>query len=247
MEYLNQQIDESKLMTKDEVIQYLTAHGANYLIFSQLCERYVEEFDTDLIQVYRSGGDCQSSFYIMPVREGFLQLPYVQVDSRHYDVIAMELVELLDMETLQSLLKEWIASSNILRGALEDMITIEQNRLCQAIDVTQIIDRVNAEHNAYRAQALRLTNEQLYAKAHEIAIVEDIAHLVVVNSDRYTDDVQILYVLDQLTNGDGFLTVFLAWERLQESIDISSTDKAAHTLFDFCYDSRFYECMAETA
>ena len=246
MNYMNRQIDESKLMTKDEVVQYLTAHGANYLIFSQLCERYVEEFDTDLIQVYRSGGDCQSSFYIMPVREGFLQLPFVQVDSRHYDVIAMELVELLDMETLQSLLKAWVTSSDILRGALEDMIIIERDRICQAIDVDQITEHVNDEHNAYRAQALGLDKEQLYAKAHEIAIVEDIAHLVVVNSDRYTDDMQILYVLDLLTNGDGFLAVFLAWEREQESIDISTTDKAAHTLFDFCYDSRFDACMAAT-
>jgi len=246
MNYMDQQIDESKLMKKDDVIQYLTAHGANYLIFSQLCERYVEEFDTDLIQVYRSDSDCQSSFYIMPVQEGFLQLPFVQVDSRHYDVIAMELVELLDMETLQSLLKAWVTSSNNLRGALEDMILIERDRVCQSLNVAQITERVNDERNAYRAQALDLTKEQLYAKAHEIAIVEDIAHLVVVNSDRYTDDMQILYVLDLLTNGDGFLAVFLAWEREQESIDILTTDNAAHTLFDFCYDSRFDECMAAT-
>jgi len=244
MKYLNQQIDESKLMTKDDVIQYLTAHGANYLIFSQLCERYVEEFDTDLIQVYLS---CQSNFYIMPVQDGFLQLPFVQVDSRHYDVIDMESVKLLDIETLECLLKAWITSSDILRGALEDMIIIEQDRVCQSLNVIQITERVNDEHNAYRAQALDLTNEQLYAKAYEIAIVEDIAHLVVVNSDRYTDDMQILYVLNQLTNGDGFLAVFLAWVREQELIDISTTDKAAHTLFDFCYDSKFHERMAATA
>jgi len=170
-----------------------------------------------------------------------------EVDSRHYDVIDMESVKLLDIETLECLLKAWIASSNTLRGALEDMILIERDRVCQSLNVIQITERVNDERNAYRAQALDLTNEQLYAKAHEIAIVEDIAHLVVVNSDRYTDDMQILYVLDQLTNGDGFLAVFLAWVREQEPIDISTTDKAAHTLFDFCYDSKFHERKAATA
>ena len=107
------------------------------------------------------------------------------------------------------------------------------------IKIEKIIDRVTGEHSAFRAETLRLPAEQIYRKAHIIHVTEEMANLIIRNTDYYQDDKWILIILNQLTEGKGFLSAFLKWMRSLDSIDVSNVKLAADVLRKFCYDSKF--------
>ena len=124
MKYMGLQIDKSKLMKMDEVIDHLKTHGENYSSLGDLRTRYEEELGQDLVWNYQHCSDFFPGFFIMPVQEGFLSLPYDSVESDSFEIIAADKAVLLDVESLQFLLKEYRSYAEGLMGAMEEMIAI---------------------------------------------------------------------------------------------------------------------------
>jgi len=124
MMFMGHQIDKAKLMTMDEVVDYLKTHGENYSSLSDIRTRYEEEFGKDLIWNYQHCSDCFPGFFIVPVREGFLSLPYDSVESDAYEIIVADSAALLcaeDLQTLQELYRSYVEA---LLGTMDEMIAI---------------------------------------------------------------------------------------------------------------------------
>jgi len=111
-------------MAKDEVIDYLKTHGENYSSLSEIRTRYEEEFGMDPVWNYQHCSDFFPGFFIVPVQEGFLSLPYDSVQSDDFEVIVTDSAELLSAEDLHTLLGLYRSYAEELMGAMEEMIAI---------------------------------------------------------------------------------------------------------------------------
>ena len=124
MKFMGLQIDRAKLMAKDEVIDYLKTHGENYSSLSKIRTRYEEEFGLDPVWNYQHCSDCFPGFFIVPVQEGFLSIPYDSVDSEDFEVLIADSAELLSADDLQALLGLYRSYAEELMNAMEEMIAI---------------------------------------------------------------------------------------------------------------------------
>ena len=104
----------------------------------------------------------------------------------------------------------------------------------EMLDIEQIMDRVNEECNAFRAETQKLTGKQIYDKAYEIFLVEEMDFLICERLNEYEDEDDILSVLEQLIAAGGFLSVFMDWTLDQDSVDMSNVEKSYETLAAFC-------------
>ena len=104
----------------------------------------------------------------------------------------------------------------------------------EMLDIEEITDRVCEESNAFRAETKQLTGEEIYGKAYEIFIVEEMDFLICERLDEHEDEDDILSVLEQLIAGDGFLPVFMSWALDQDSVDMSNVERSYETLVAFC-------------
>jgi len=120
MKYMGLDIDRSKLMTMEYVIDYL--QDATYSEMSDLRDRYMEEFGQDLVWNYQDCGDFFPGFYIMPVQEGFLAIPYNSVEADEFEQIIADGIDLLSVKKLQFRLDRYRDYAMGLMSAMEDMI-----------------------------------------------------------------------------------------------------------------------------
>ena len=128
MKFMGLQIDRSKLMTKDEVIDYLETHGGNYSVLSEIRTRYEEDLGQDLVWNYQHCSDFYPGFFIMPVQEGFLSIPYDSVESDDFEIIVVDNIILLGADDLEILLRDYRAYAEGLMNAMEEMIAIAKRR-----------------------------------------------------------------------------------------------------------------------
>jgi len=102
--------------------------------------------------------------------------------------------------------------------------------------INQIIDDVAAEINAYREATQKLSGKEVYDKAFEIHLWEQMAFLISECSEDFEEDEDILSVVDQLSAGSGFLAAFVAWAMSQDSVDVTNTETTLDALERFCDD-----------
>ena len=131
MKYMGVKLEKSKLMTQAYVTDCL--QGANYSDLQELRDIYVETFGNDLVWNYQCCGDFFPGFYLMPVQEGFLAIPYNAVEADECEQIVAESIELLSAAELQFRLERWEAYANGLRSAMKEMIAITNGGQCHAI------------------------------------------------------------------------------------------------------------------
>ena len=106
---------------------------------------------------------------------------------------------------------------------------------CDAIIcIDKIQDAVADELKAYNEKIVKLSSSEVYKKAHDIHLVEEITYLISDCSEDYEDDTEILWALYNLSSEGKFLDEFLEWSSNVNSIDVSNAEKACDTLKDFC-------------
>lgn len=127
MKLMGVEIDHSKLPTKQEVLGYLEECGASDRQLAHFRERNYEAFGEDLIWNYPICDGEHFGFYIVPVQEGFLNLPYNALDEEEYELFVLEHVHTMDAEEFGFRMEEWKSYSNGLLNAMHDM----QNAICE--------------------------------------------------------------------------------------------------------------------
>jgi hypothetical protein len=104
----------------------------------------------------------------------------------------------------------------------------------EMLDIEQIINRIDGEITAFREKTKRLASKEIYDKAYEIYLAEQMAFLLCEYLDEYEDEHNILAALDQLIAGNGFLSVFVDRAMQLDFLDVSNVEKTAEALVAFC-------------
>jgi len=102
--------------------------------------------------------------------------------------------------------------------------------------IIEIIKRITAEINTYRKATQELPGEEIYDKAFEIHLWEEMAYFLCECSEDYEENDDVLTVLDQLTAGSCFISAFVNWAMSSESVDVTNTERTFYTLERFCED-----------
>jgi len=121
MKIAGTEIDKSKLMTKSEILDFLTKHGANDRSLAKIRERYQKHFGNELVWHYPISEGMHKALFIVVVKEGFLSIPYDLVCKSDYELLLLEKACLLSEESLEFLIDDFKLFSDYLLAALAGM------------------------------------------------------------------------------------------------------------------------------
>ena len=121
------EIDFSKLLSKDELLEEIKYYASDRGL-SQIREKYNEEFGNELIWNYPISDGVNAGTTIVAVKEGFLSLPYNEMDETEYELFNLKIANLLDENELTQFIDNWKRYSEDLLNALGDMLNIVRNK-----------------------------------------------------------------------------------------------------------------------
>jgi hypothetical protein len=126
--FMGKTINTHQLATRNEVMQALNER-ASFVDLEPIRERYESIWGDDLTWRYPISDGSSAGAVIIPVQEGFLWLPYDEVDKELMELISIDEIEFLDHEGVAVLYRELKSYTDGLLDALDDMRTILQNAL----------------------------------------------------------------------------------------------------------------------
>jgi len=112
----------SELYSKSELMEYLKANRESDRALSEVREKYVEKFGNELIWRYTISDGLHAGLLIVVVQEGFLCLPYHNIDKDDGEIFEMEYATFLNEDALDCFIQDWVLFSDDLLGALKGMI-----------------------------------------------------------------------------------------------------------------------------
>ena len=121
MNFIGIEIDESKLLSKQELINHLNAFGENDRVLADIRERYMTEFGNELIWKYPISDGIHLGTFIVSVKEGFISLPFDLVDEEDYEIIILEDASMFDEDSIQYFIDDWRLFSDDLMKSMEDI------------------------------------------------------------------------------------------------------------------------------
>lgn len=124
MTFTNIDIEPEQLLTQREALDKLRESGSDYTALTWLTNKYFETFGSDLLWQYPLCDGENAGAFILPVREGFLYLPYNRMDVQKHELLDLDRAFLLDSDDVKTMRDEWQSYSGALAGALTDMIGI---------------------------------------------------------------------------------------------------------------------------
>lgn len=119
-------IPRDRLMSEQEVKEYLDCNGGSDKALSEIRERYLEEFGSELSWRYPITDEFHLGAFILAVKEGYLHIPYDGVYMDEYELLDESEIALHTRETLKLFLSDWIRFSDNLEDALKTMIRQEE-------------------------------------------------------------------------------------------------------------------------
>ena len=135
-------INKSKLLSKDELLIHLNNHDACDRGLIDIRYQNHEQFGNELMWWYPISNGNHAGMAIVVVKEGFLCLPYHEIDKADYELFDLTSVELLDAESLENFISDWKAFSDNLVSAMMDMKRIcaaESGSVSDAVIGTKVI------------------------------------------------------------------------------------------------------------
>ena len=117
-------IDRSKLLSKKELLKHLAENDACDRGLVEIRNRNLELLGNELMWWYPISNGNHAGTAIVVVKEGFLSLPYHEIDKEDYELFDLDAVAMFDAESLQLFISDWKSFSSDLLSAMEDMLRI---------------------------------------------------------------------------------------------------------------------------
>ncbi len=121
--YMGKQIERKRLFSKHYILHLLEEEGACFTALENVRNWYDQQFGNELYWNYPFCDGLHNGAGILPVQEGFLWLPYDEVDAETYEQYLLDDASLLTTAEAASLLKELKAYMKGLCAALDDIGT----------------------------------------------------------------------------------------------------------------------------
>ena len=120
-------INPNKLMTKDELVQFLRDNGEHDRALAHVRERYQTEFGNELIWRYPISDGKHMGTFIVVTKEGFISLPFDEVDREDYELLVLDDAAMFDDDAMEIFIDDWNMFSEDLLSAMNDMLLILRN------------------------------------------------------------------------------------------------------------------------
>ena len=101
MRISGKEIDVAKLVSKDKLLEELQSGGASDRALADVRGRYNEMFGNELIWRYPISDGVFAGVTIVAVKEGFLQLPYDNMEKTEYELFELDKASLLGEDELE--------------------------------------------------------------------------------------------------------------------------------------------------
>ena len=113
--------DSERLMSKNELLDFLVENGESDRALSQIRERQYDEFGNELIWRYPISDGCHLGTYIVAIKEGFISLPYDYVDRIEGELLVLQDASMFDSESMEYFIYDWRLFSEDLIRAMNDI------------------------------------------------------------------------------------------------------------------------------
>jgi len=114
-------INPVELKSSTELKEYLTEWGATFTSLNDFCEEYQEKHGNQLYWHYPNSDDKHNGLYFVLCSDGILCLPYDQMDGEYFEYFELEGSRLLDSESIEFFIDDWIRFSVDLVDAMKAM------------------------------------------------------------------------------------------------------------------------------
>ena len=121
MKYMNMDIDPKELLTQEQVREILSKNPINNGLMGDISDYESEHFNCELYWHYPLSDSVSVGAYIIPVQEGFLWVPYDDVDKYEGEILLPHDAHLLSAEECEVLADEMQRYMSGLVAALNDM------------------------------------------------------------------------------------------------------------------------------
>lgn len=116
------EVDPQKLFCCQELLHFLREEGETDLALSKIRDRYFNAFGNELTWRYPYSDGKHMGLVIVVVQEGFLSLPYDNVDKEAYEIFELDEASLFDVESLEFFISDYELISKDLMAAMNDML-----------------------------------------------------------------------------------------------------------------------------
>lgn len=127
--FMNIDVEPLQLFTKARVLSLMYYNGANGATLDMIREQYNNLFGCELVWRYPILDSVDDGCVIIPVREGFLRLPYDEQFADTCEYYQTKNAGILTCNDIRTLLQELNAYSNDLQAALVEMLAPEGGSL----------------------------------------------------------------------------------------------------------------------
>ena len=114
-------IDPAKLMPMGDLLGFLRENGEDDRALAKIRERQYEEYGAEAIWRYPISDGLHLGTFIVPVKEGFISLPYDSVDKHDGELLELGEAALLSADAMQFFIEDWLSFSDDLLSAMRDM------------------------------------------------------------------------------------------------------------------------------
>ena len=130
--YMGISLDFEKLLSREELINTLQRNGSNYKALSNIRDQYCEAFGVELVWHYRLDDGMHTGFMMVPIKEGFLYLPYDIVNEDEYEVFRLDHAKMFDDQSFDNLIADMKSYAKEICRTMQEARGIERYRKCTA-------------------------------------------------------------------------------------------------------------------
>jgi len=119
-------VDPQMLYPKDKLLELLKMGSGTDRDLAEFREKNMNSFGQELIWRYPIADGFNSGAFLIPVREGFLNIPFNEMTAEDYEILDLDEARLTTADELQYLFENWVEFSARLTVALREMIRAEK-------------------------------------------------------------------------------------------------------------------------
>lgn len=122
--YMNMNLDPATLPCKDDLLARIRADGGTDRALAGLREEQMETYRNELIWRYPISEGTAAGGFVMPVREGFLWIPYDEMEREEGEILLLEDAYLLSTDDCSALEEDFRYYADGLSSVLREAAII---------------------------------------------------------------------------------------------------------------------------
>ena len=121
MNFIGIEVDKEKLYSKQALLDHFRENGENDRALAYIRTEYRDAFGNEMMWRYPISDGLHAGAFIVLVQEGFISLPFDEIDIEDYEILNLEDAAMFDEDALQYFIDDWKLFSDDLMEAMTDI------------------------------------------------------------------------------------------------------------------------------